>query len=194
MLPVGNALQFEQGVCGLSWGARGWSTCLPRCFHHPPWGPRTVRTKAVDVYRTQAAPQAFVVNFLGCLWVFIASIEGFDESWMAAVTTGTEEAPLDLASGPTQWLAAAYFATTTVLTIGYGDITPRQVIIISSPCVQREGARRGCRRRRGVATEELGNPPVLGSMLAAESIGLLGLQGPISIGVRSGIEVLPPLV
>ncbi|KAI7838739.1 hypothetical protein COHA_007535 [Chlorella ohadii] len=57
----------------------------------------------------------------GCIWWSVAVGEGLDNSWAAAVN---KDFDLLTASGPIQWLVSCYFALTTIVTVGYGDIVP----------------------------------------------------------------------
>lgn len=79
---------------------------------------------------------AVLVNMLSCLWYFVARVQGaFDEpaggwpagqrpiTWLTAASLG--DRPIAEASKPRIYLAGAYFAVTTLTTVGYGDITPR---------------------------------------------------------------------
>eukprot|EP01025_Chloroclados_australasicus_P005746 TRINITY_DN11800_c0_g1_i1.p1 TRINITY_DN11800_c0_g1~~TRINITY_DN11800_c0_g1_i1.p1 ORF type:complete len:657 (-),score=55.60 TRINITY_DN11800_c0_g1_i1:655-2625(-) len=79
---------------------------------------------------------AVIVNFLGCVWFFVAerTIEwgsGWSNSWIVDELgldpeTTTKDEVQDLVSDkkPHFYLASIYFALTTVTTVGYGDITP----------------------------------------------------------------------
>ncbi|PRW57808.1 cyclic nucleotide-binding [Chlorella sorokiniana] len=64
---------------------------------------------------------AVLVNLLGCIWWNVAVGEGLDNSWAAAVN---KDFDLLTAGEPTQWLVSCYFALTTIVTVGYGDIVP----------------------------------------------------------------------
>jgi hyperpolarization activated cyclic nucleotide-gated potassium channel 1 len=55
-------------------------------------------------------------HIMGCMWFFLAKLDGFDpNSWV--VRGGMEDS-----SHQTQYIAAMYWAVTTVSSVGYGDI------------------------------------------------------------------------
>ncbi|KAL3152951.1 hypothetical protein ABBQ38_011980 [Trebouxia sp. C0009 RCD-2024] len=62
---------------------------------------------------------AALINFLGCVWYWVARREGLPNSWLTQVGG----ADLTEASQIRQWVVSVYFAMTTVTTVGYGDIT-----------------------------------------------------------------------
>lgn len=79
---------------------------------------------------------ALIINFTGCVLVFVAEREGFQNTWVnnyspfvsnyaadasASVLTTQEARTIP---GPIIYLAAAYWALTTITTIGFGDVTP----------------------------------------------------------------------
>ncbi|GAB4823679.1 hypothetical protein N2152v2_010725 [Parachlorella kessleri] len=79
-------------------------------------------TNTVTVYLgTLVFMLAVLVNLLGCIWWFVAELEGLDQSWAAHAAL-----PYELASGSTltQWMASVFFVLTTMTTNGYGDIHP----------------------------------------------------------------------
>ncbi|KAI3437808.1 hypothetical protein D9Q98_000255 [Chlorella vulgaris] len=63
-----------------------------------------------------------LVNLLACLWWNLALDEGLSNSWAAYVRD--KDYDLLEAADTQRWLVCAYFALTTMGTIGYGDITP----------------------------------------------------------------------
>uniref|UniRef100_A0A7R9Z6P8 Cyclic nucleotide-binding domain-containing protein n=1 Tax=Chlamydomonas euryale TaxID=1486919 RepID=A0A7R9Z6P8_9CHLO len=69
-----------------------------------------------------------VINFEACIMLFIAHIEGLENSWMAAFQIADGGwINLPTATQPQQWYTAVYWVITTSTTTGYGDITPRSV-------------------------------------------------------------------
>lgn len=63
---------------------------------------------------------AVLVNLLGCLWWNMALDEGLENSWAAFVQN--KDYDLLAASDPNRWTVSCYFALTTLVTIGYGDV------------------------------------------------------------------------
>eukprot|EP00884_Botryococcus_braunii_P020699 jgi/Botrbrau1/7312/Bobra.247_3s0007.1 len=63
---------------------------------------------------------AVFLNVLASLWYFIASLEGPENSWLSSSQI------MSLVEAPKwqQYIASLYFVTTTLTTVGYGDITP----------------------------------------------------------------------
>ncbi|DBA74007.1 hypothetical protein WJX77_011223 [Trebouxia sp. C0004] len=78
---------------------------------------------------------ALFINFMACIWVFVAQREGYNNTWInsytpfvdlyAADDTECTSQEAHTIPGPSVWLAAAYWSLTTVSTIGFGDILPR---------------------------------------------------------------------
>eukprot|EP00891_Asterochloris_glomerata_P007207 jgi/Astpho2/7207/Aster-x0763 len=67
---------------------------------------------------------AALINFLGCLWYWVARREGVTNSWLTSV--GGRDLTGD---GPVrQYVASVYFAMTTVTTVGYGDIIAQSAV------------------------------------------------------------------
>ena len=67
---------------------------------------------------------AVLVNLLACLWFFVARTEGGLQgatTWMSKVEIAGN--PLLQAPYSSMYVASAYFAVTTLTTVGYGDIT-----------------------------------------------------------------------
>ncbi|KAK9813286.1 hypothetical protein WJX72_011893 [[Myrmecia] bisecta] len=60
-----------------------------------------------------------LINLLGCIWYFTARREGLANSWLTSVA-GQD---LSASSHPRQYVAAIYYAMTTITTVGYGDVT-----------------------------------------------------------------------
>jgi len=71
----------------------------------------------------------FAINFAACIALFIAYIEGLENSWMAAFQIADGGwINLPTATQPQQWYTAVYWVITTASTTGYGDITPRSYV------------------------------------------------------------------
>ncbi|KAA6417271.1 MAG: cyclic nucleotide-binding [Trebouxia sp. A1-2] len=78
---------------------------------------------------------ALFINFMACVWVFVAQREGYNNTWIntyapfvdlyAADDTECTSQEAHSIPGPSVCLAAAYWSLTTVSTIGFGDILPR---------------------------------------------------------------------
>lgn len=64
------------------------------------------------------------INLLGCIWWFVAVIEGFENSWVPEAAIGFD---LETANAPAQYVTSVYFAMTVITTVGFGDITPYTV-------------------------------------------------------------------
>ncbi|KAK9816960.1 hypothetical protein WJX72_007507 [[Myrmecia] bisecta] len=60
-----------------------------------------------------------VLNLLACVWYWIATLEGEQNSWLNGETV-----PLTDKNQARKWVAALYFVTLTITTVGYGDISP----------------------------------------------------------------------
>ncbi|KAL0053143.1 hypothetical protein WJX82_001510 [Trebouxia sp. C0006] len=79
---------------------------------------------------------AVFINFMACLWVFVAQREGYEDTWINNYSPFVSEYAADASAslltsqearaipGPRVYLAAAYWSLTTVSTIGFGDVTP----------------------------------------------------------------------
>ena len=61
---------------------------------------------------------AFFIHFFATMFYTCAKLEGISESWIA--TLGW-----DYLSPPQLYVVSIYFVMTTILTIGYGDVTPK---------------------------------------------------------------------
>ncbi len=64
------------------------------------------------------------INLLGCIWWFVAVIEGLENSWVPYAAVGFD---LETANPPAQYTTSVYFAMTVITTVGFGDITPYTV-------------------------------------------------------------------
>lgn len=64
------------------------------------------------------------INLLGCIWWFVAVIEGLENSWVPYAGVGFD---LETANPPAQYVTSVYFAMTVITTVGFGDITPYTV-------------------------------------------------------------------
>eukprot|EP00191_Tetraselmis_sp_GSL018_P004460 CAMPEP_0177620452 /NCGR_PEP_ID=MMETSP0419_2-20121207/26912_1 /TAXON_ID=582737 /ORGANISM="Tetraselmis sp., Strain GSL018" /LENGTH=656 /DNA_ID=CAMNT_0019120009 /DNA_START=247 /DNA_END=2214 /DNA_ORIENTATION=- len=82
---------------------------------------------------------AFLVNILGCLWYFIGVQNGMEDSWMTSkfliswveVEPGsweTAEVPLMDSGFVPKYISALYWTTTTLTTVGFGDIVPQNIL------------------------------------------------------------------
>ncbi|KAK9787129.1 hypothetical protein WJX73_004779 [Symbiochloris irregularis] len=71
-----------------------------------------------------------LINFLGSVWFFTASLEGLQSSWLNVV--GSQMKNWTDSSGAKQWVASVYFITVSITSIGYGDIsasTPAEMLV-----------------------------------------------------------------
>ena len=69
----------------------------------------------------------FVDHILACAWVYLAQIEllyGYQTTWFS-------EKSLEAEGWQLKYLYSLYFSTTTMITVGYGDITPFSTIEIA---------------------------------------------------------------
>lgn len=64
---------------------------------------------------------AVSVNLMGCMWWFLAELEGLENSWVPHAVLSTD---LMTANEPAQYVASVYFAITVLTTVGFGDIVP----------------------------------------------------------------------
>ncbi|KAL3138951.1 hypothetical protein ABBQ32_005763 [Trebouxia sp. C0010 RCD-2024] len=97
--------------------------------------------KALPVWLSYLGQLAYIVglflNFLACLWVFVAKRASMNNTWVNNYSPFVSEygssdptadtltkAEVDLIPGPVIYLAAAYWSLTAITTIGFGDITP----------------------------------------------------------------------
>lgn len=65
-----------------------------------------------------------LINLLGCIWWFVAVLEGLENSWVVYAGVNFE---LEDASDVSQYITSVYFAMTVLTTVGFGDITPQTV-------------------------------------------------------------------
>jgi hypothetical protein len=65
-----------------------------------------------------------LINLLGCIWWFVAVLEGLENSWVAYAGVNFE---LEDAADVSQYVTSVYFAMTVLTTVGFGDITPQTV-------------------------------------------------------------------
>ena len=61
---------------------------------------------------------AFFIHFFACIFYFCASIENISQSWIGALGWS-------YLTPPQLYIVSVYFVMTTILTIGYGDLTPQ---------------------------------------------------------------------
>ncbi|KXZ51053.1 hypothetical protein GPECTOR_14g4 [Gonium pectorale] len=66
---------------------------------------------------------AVAINLLACIMVLCAYFEGYDKSWMTAVSW----ANVPTASPLYQWYSAVYWMVVTATTTGFGDFQPRSL-------------------------------------------------------------------
>lgn len=80
---------------------------------------RTTDIPPLTLYVLQTAYEfSVLVNFVACAFVYVAHLEGYENSWLASVE--------DLGSRLDEfetYVAAVYFATATVSTVGFGDVS-----------------------------------------------------------------------
>ncbi|RMZ52856.1 hypothetical protein APUTEX25_000975 [Auxenochlorella protothecoides] len=75
---------------------------------------------APALYLTYLLMAVFIiVNLLGCILLFVAEIEGEQNSWMAYASFTFNVVD---ANGWAQWVVAIYWASQTLTTVGYGDV------------------------------------------------------------------------
>jgi len=65
-----------------------------------------------------------LINLLGCIWWFVAVLEGLENSWVVSAGVNFE---LEDASDVSKYVTSVYFAMTVLTTVGFGDITPQTV-------------------------------------------------------------------
>ena len=61
----------------------------------------------------------FILHFIGCIWVTVSEISytSYPDNWMQDVNL-MDKSSID------KYIASVYWAAETILTVGYGDITP----------------------------------------------------------------------
>jgi len=80
------------------------------------------RSLVYDQWYSSILPLIFIlilfVHIFACLFYISAKMEGISESWIGLFKW-------DTLSPPQQYVVSIYFVMTTILTIGYGDLTPK---------------------------------------------------------------------
>ena len=67
---------------------------------------------------------AFIIHLVACIWIFIGCSEkGWVWSYEPSKVESIEEFD-DISSALQLWMQQVYYITTTMTTIGYGDILP----------------------------------------------------------------------
>ena len=63
------------------------------------------------------------VNFMACIMLLCANLEGAENSWLISITW------MDFvnATAPQQWYCAIYWVITTATATGYGDVVPKSI-------------------------------------------------------------------